>query len=65
MAKSHGVRKSIYTITEKLPSEERFGWVIQMRRASVYIVSNIAEGSGNESEKEFLSYIEMEYSSAN
>lgn len=36
----------IYDLTAKLPDSEKFGLVSQMRRASVSISSNIAEGSG-------------------
>lgn len=36
----------IYEITEDFPSEEKFGLVSQMRRASVSITSNLSEGAG-------------------
>jgi four helix bundle protein len=39
----------IYTITKKFPKEEQFVLVDQMRRASVSIMSNIAESSGRSS----------------
>ena len=62
--KSRELVKNVYSITEKLPADERFGLISQMRRAAVSIVSNIAEGSGKESEKEFLRFLETAYSSA-
>lgn len=34
----------IYGLTKKFPSEERYGLIDQLRRASVSITSNIAEG---------------------
>jgi len=42
--KARELVKVVYSTTEKLPFEEKFGLVSQMRRASVSIVSNIAEG---------------------
>ena len=62
--KSRELVKNVYSITEKFPSDERFGLISQMRRAAVSIVSNIAEGCGKESEKEFLRFLETAYSSA-
>lgn len=45
--------KQIYKISNKLPSEERFGLRSQITRASVSIPSNIAEGCSRNSEVEF------------
>lgn len=42
----------IYSITKKFPIEERFGLANQIRRASVSITSNIAEGFSRRSAKE-------------
>lgn len=36
--------EEIYRITKRLPADERYGLVAQMRRAAVSVVSNIAEG---------------------
>ncbi len=62
--KSRILVKKIYEATEDLPASEKFGLVSQMRRAAVSIVSNIAEGSGKDSEKEFCRFLEIAYSSA-
>ena len=36
----------VYKATEKLPPAEKYGFISQMRRASVSVASNIAEGAG-------------------
>jgi len=51
--------KQIYTLCEKLPSEEKFGLRSQITRASVSIPSNIAEGCSRNSEIEFKRYLEI------
>ena len=43
----------IYRLIKQLPKEELFGLSDQMRRAVVSILSNIAEGAGRNSDKEF------------
>jgi four helix bundle protein len=53
----------IYCITKSFPADERFGLTNQMRRAAVSISSNIAEGSGRVSDKDFARFIEISYGS--
>lgn len=48
-----------YRITKKFPEEERFGLVNQMRRASVSVTSNIAEGFGRSSAKDKRHFYQM------
>ena len=48
----------IYRVTAKFPSEEKFNLVSQLRRASVSVPSNIAEGSAKSSDKHFLVFLE-------
>ncbi len=53
----------VYEVTRAFSSDERFGLTSQMRRASVSISSNIAEGSGRSSDKEFVRFVEIAYGS--
>src|SRR5258708_18447069 len=46
-----------YLSTKNFPMEERFGLMSQLRRAAVSIPSNIAEGQGRLSEKEFRHFL--------
>ena len=49
--------KEIYKITSFFPSDEKFGLVSQLRRASVSVASNIAEGSSRKSNKDFSRFL--------
>ncbi len=53
-----------YTFTKQFPDDERFGLISQMRRASVSISSNIAEGSARNSDTEFKRFLEISLGSA-
>ena len=54
----------IYNVTASFPSEEKFGIINQLRRASVSIPSNIAEGSSRNSNKDFARFLEIAIGSA-
>uniref|UniRef100_UPI00404B691F four helix bundle protein n=1 Tax=Flavobacterium sp. TaxID=239 RepID=UPI00404B691F len=54
----------IYLLTSKFPVEEKFGITNQLRRASVSIPSNIAEGSSRNSNKDFSRFLEIAIGSA-
>lgn len=47
----------VYRITEKLPAEERFGLISQINRCAISIPSNIAEGAGRNSNKDFNHFL--------
>lgn len=49
--------KIAYNTILKLPINEKYGLCDQARRASMSVMLNIAEGSGAESDKEFLRYL--------
>ena len=51
--------KDIYEVTSTFPEVEKFGLTNQLRRASVSIPSNIAEGCSRKSNKEFSRFLEI------
>ena len=51
--------KMIYPVANKLPREETYGLRSQITRAAVSVLSNIAEGSSRNSEKEFKRFLEI------
>jgi len=55
--KSFELTKSIYKVTKKFPSKEKYGLVSQMRRAAVSIPSNIAEGAARQTNKDTLQFL--------
>ena len=62
--KTRVFNKEIYLKTKNFPAEERFGITNQIRRASVSIATNIAEGCGRNSDKEFARFLNIAYASA-
>ena len=50
---------SIYKVTRKFPVEEQFGLTSQIRRATVSVTSNIAEGFGRRTSKDRLHFYDM------
>jgi four helix bundle protein len=62
--KSIKLVKEIYNVTKRFPKSELFALVDQIRRASVSIPSNIAEGYGRRSHKEYLQFYAIAYGSA-
>ena len=53
----------VYRLTAKFPQSEIYGLTSQMRRASVAIPSNIAEGQKRGHYKEFLQFLYIAYGS--
>ena len=55
---------TVYEITSKFPESEKFGLTNQLRKASVSIPSNIAEGSSRNSNKDFSRFLQITLGSA-
>lgn len=53
-----------YRLTGSFPKEEIYGITSQMRRASVSIASNIAEGAARRTDKDFIHFLYMALGSA-
>ena len=54
---------SIYKLSQSFPREEQFGLTSQLRRASVSLISNIAEGFARSSELETKRFLQIAKSS--
>ena len=55
--KSISLVKEVYSFTNSFPEEEIYGLVSQMRRSAVSIPSNIAEGWGRMSRKNYIQFL--------
>jgi four helix bundle protein len=62
--KSQKLAVKIYQVTKSFPKEELYGITSQIRRAAISIPTNIAEGCGKNSEKEFSRYLSIAQGSA-
>jgi four helix bundle protein len=51
--------KLVYLLTQSFPADERFGLTNQLRRASVSIPSNIAEGKGRQTTGELIQFLSI------
>lgn len=61
--KAMEMTEMLYSVASKLPKEETFAMCSQMRKAAVSIPSNIAEGFGRSSKKEYMQFLYIAYGS--
>lgn len=59
LQKSMNLVTDIYQLTRNFPQAEMFGLTSQLRRASISIPSNIAEGYGRNTSKDYLRYLQI------
>ena len=57
--KAMGLAAEVHRVTIKLPRHEMFGLTAQVRRAAVSIPSNIAEGAGRRTTRDFLAFLHI------
>lgn len=57
--KSIALAKQVYKVVASLPNEEKYGLSSQIKRCAVSIASNIAEGAGRNSNKEFKYFLSI------
>jgi four helix bundle protein len=55
--KAMDITENCYRISEEFPVEEKYGLTSQLRRSSVSIPSNIAEGAGRNTNGEFKQFL--------
>lgn len=63
--RSIDLAESIYKITANFPAEEKFGLISQLRRCCVSVPSNISEGAGRATNKQFKYFLEISMGSCN
>lgn len=55
--RAHTVTLRVYELSRDFPRPETYGLTSQIRRASFSVAANIAEGSGRETDKDFLRFL--------
>ena len=63
--KSMSITEDVYRLSSEFPEEEKYGLTSQIRRSAISIPSNIAEGAGRNSNKEFRQFLGISSGSSN
>jgi len=63
--KSRLIVKEIYLISADFSAEEKFGLISQIRRSAVSIPTNISEGAGRGTDKDFSHFLDISEGSSN
>jgi four helix bundle protein len=61
---AHELVLEVYTISKKFPNTEIYGITSQLRRSSVSVPTNISEGCGRSTDKEFARFLHIALGSA-
>ena len=62
--KADDLAVATFLATRNFPTQERYGLVVQMRRAAVSTASNIVEGCARPSQADYLRFLDVAYGSA-
>ena len=55
--RAHELTLAIYKLTRSFPDDERFGMTSQLRRSAYSVAANIVEGTGRETNKDYLRFL--------
>lgn len=62
--KAMKLAKSVYGYSQVLPTEEKYGLTSQIKQNAVSIASNIAEGAGRNTDKQFVNFLNISLGSS-